>query len=90
MTSPPRMIQAVAFDAYGTVFDVHSVVGALNETFPGRGAEVSNGWRLRQLQYTWLCALMGRYEDFWRVTEAALDATCRSLGLSVAQASGSR
>ncbi len=77
-----KSIKALAFDAYGTLFDVHSVVSALNEKFPGRGTEISNAWRLRQLQYTWLRALMGRYEDFWKVTEVALEAACKSLKLS--------
>lgn len=77
-----KAIRALAFDAYGTLFDVHSVVSALNEKFPGKGAEISNAWRLRQLQYTWLRALMGLYEDFWKVTEAALEAACESLQLS--------
>jgi 2-haloacid dehalogenase len=63
--------KAFVFDAYGTLFDVHSVVEA------GRGVTsdpqaLSALWRQKQLEYTWLRALMGRYEDFWAVTEGAL------------------
>lgn len=74
-------IKALAFDAYGTLFDVHSVISAANEKFPGQGPAVSAGWRTRQLEYTWLRSLMGRYEDFWHVTESALVATCNALKL---------
>jgi 2-haloacid dehalogenase len=74
----PR-IQAIAFDAYGTLFDVHSVIAMCNRKFPGEGAELSRLWRAKQLEYTWLRSLMGRYEDFWKVTESALVFACRSL-----------
>jgi hypothetical protein len=52
-----RGIQAIAFDACGTLFDVHSVIAVCNRKFPGRGAEVSNLWRAKQLDYTWLRSL---------------------------------
>lgn len=77
----PR-IQAIAFDAYGTLFDVHSVIALCNRKFPGQGAELSKLWRAKQLEYTWLRSLMGRYEDFWMVTESALVFACRNLGLA--------
>ncbi len=76
-----KRIKALVFDAYGTLFDVHSVVSACNESFPGQGAALSQAWRAKQLEYTWLRSLMGRYEDFWRVTESALQFACKSLGL---------
>lgn len=76
-----RSIKALVFDAYGTLFDVHSIIVALDRRFPGKGPEVSNGWRTRQLEYTWLRSLMDRYEDFWNVTEAALVATCNAMHL---------
>ena len=75
-------IQGVAFDAYGTLFDVHSVIALCNRKFPGQGAELSKLWRAKQLEYTWLRSLMGKYEDFWMVTESALVFACRSLGLA--------
>jgi 2-haloacid dehalogenase len=77
-----RAIQAVVFDAYGTLFDVHSVIALCDRKFPGRGAELSKLWRSKQLEYTWLRSLMGRYEDFWNVTESALVFACRSLSLA--------
>lgn len=76
-----KSVKALVFDAYGTLFDVHSVTEAVDRRFPGRGSEVSNGWRTRQLEYSWLRSLMGRYEDFWRLTEAALIATCHAMKL---------
>jgi 2-haloacid dehalogenase len=83
MQMAKRSIKALAFDAYGTLFDVQSVISVVNQKFPGQGAAVSAAWRTRQLEYTWLRSLMGRYEDFWRVTESALVATCNALKLSL-------
>ena len=75
-------IQALAFDAYGTLFDVHSVISTCNQVFPEKGPALSQLWRAKQLEYTWLRSLMGRYEDFWQVTESALVFACRSLNLA--------
>ncbi len=74
-------IQALVFDAYGTLFDVHSVISACNQNFPGQGPALSQAWRAKQLEYTWLRSLMGRYEDFWHVTESALSFACKTLNL---------
>jgi len=78
-------IRGYVFDAYGTLFDVHSVVEAGREitTDP---ATLSTTWRQKQLEYTWLRALMGTYADFWAVTEAALRYTVRRLGLTATEA----
>ncbi len=78
-------IRGYVFDAYGTLFDVHSVVEAGREitTDP---ATLSTTWRQKQLEYTWLRALMGTYDDFWAVTEAALRYTVRRLGLTATEA----
>jgi 2-haloacid dehalogenase len=73
-------IRGYVFDAYGTLFDVHSVVEAGRSITPDP-ATLSATWRQKQLEYTWLRSLMGRYEDFWAVTEAALRWTLRRLGL---------
>ena len=73
--------QAFVFDAYGTLFDVRSVLTRCEEVFPGYGEAITVLWRTKQLEYSWLRALMGRYEDFWRVTAAGLRYTCQSLGL---------
>jgi 2-haloacid dehalogenase len=77
-------MKALVFDAYGTLFDVHSVVQACEREFPGHGAALSRDWRAKQLEYTWLRSLMARFEDFWRVTEAALEFSCRARGLVLA------
>jgi 2-haloacid dehalogenase len=58
------------------------VIALCNRKFPGQGAELSKLWRAKQLEYTWLRSLMGRYEDFWMVTESALVFACRNLGLA--------
>ena len=75
-------VSAVVFDAYGTIFDVHSVTRLADRLFPGRGAQLSAVWRTKQLEYTWLRSLMQRYEDFDAVTDAALDWSLASLGLA--------
>jgi 2-haloacid dehalogenase len=79
----PR-IRGDVFDAYGTLFDVHSVNEAGREitTDP---ATLSQVWRQKQLEYTWLRSLMGRYEDFWSVTAAALRHAIRRLGLAATE-----
>jgi 2-haloacid dehalogenase len=74
-------IEAWVFDAYGTLFDPYSVQRKAESIFPGRGETLSRLWRSRQLEYTWLRALMNRYADFWQVTREALIYACRSLGL---------
>ena len=73
------------FDAYGTLFDVHSVVQAGRALTSATGV-LSTVWRGKQLEYTWLRALMGRYEDFGAVTEAALRWTLRRLDLKAGEA----
>ncbi len=83
-------LQALVFDAYGTLFDVHSVIALCDEVFPNQGTRVSQLWRAKQLEYTWLRSLMGRYEDFWHVTESALIFACQSLGLTCDAAARTR
>ena len=74
-------ISALVFDAYGTIFDVHSVTRLAESLFPGKGAALSAAWRSKQLEYTWLRSLMGQYEDFSRVTQSALDWTFEFLAI---------
>jgi 2-haloacid dehalogenase len=76
-------IKAFVFDAYGTLFDVHSVAALEEDLFPGMGKHVSQLWRTNQLQYSWLRSLMGRYEDFEKLTEDALVVTCKTLKLEL-------
>jgi 2-haloacid dehalogenase len=68
----PKKYQAFLFDAYGTLFDVHSVVVRAGTGITGDLQALSRLWRQKQLEFTWLRALMERYEDFSRITEAAL------------------
>ncbi len=54
-------LQALVYDAYGTLYDVHSVLQRCEGFFPGRGGELSRLWRAKQLEYTWQRSLMQRY-----------------------------
>jgi len=76
------MIDALVFDAYGTLIDVQSVGAQCEALWPGQGPSVSRMWRAKQLEYSWLRTLMGRYVDFEALTADALRWTCESLGLS--------
>src|SRR5919109_5012424 len=73
--------EAFVFDAYGTLFDVHSVVQRCETCWPGKGAAVSQLWRAKQLEYTWQRSLMQRYVPFSTVTREALAYACAALGL---------
>jgi 2-haloacid dehalogenase len=75
--------KAFLFDAYGTLFDVHSVVVRGGASLPGDLHALSQLWRREQLEYTWLRALMERYEDFWHITEAALHSAARELSIEL-------
>ncbi len=75
-------IRSIIFDAYGTLFDVHSVSVRCEQFFPGMGGAISSRWRQKQLEYTWLRSLMGQYEDFWCVTKDALVFTLKEFGLN--------
>jgi 2-haloacid dehalogenase len=68
--------EALVFDAYGTLFDVHSVTAQCERLWPGKGAAISQLWRSKQLEYTWQRSLMRRYENFRSVTEGALRYVC--------------
>jgi len=74
-------LRALVFDAYGTLFDVHSITAMCDRLWPGKGAEASRLWRAKQLEYTWLRSLMRRYDNFDQVTEEALRYTCAALQL---------
>jgi 2-haloacid dehalogenase len=72
-------IKACVFDAYGTLFDVHSAVGKHRQRIGAKADQLSMLWRTKQLEYTWLRSLMGAYVEFWQVTQDGLDyamATC--------------
>lgn len=82
--------EAFVFDAYGTLYDVHSVVQRCETYWPGKGAALSQLWRAKQLEYTWQRSLMQRYAPFSTVTREALAYACEALKLelSVAQMEG--
>jgi 2-haloacid dehalogenase len=61
------------FDAYGTLFDVHSAVARHAGRLGDRALAVSEAWRQKQLEYTWTRSLMGRHRDFWQLTQDGLD-----------------
>jgi 2-haloacid dehalogenase len=62
-----------AFDAYGTLFDVHAAVRRHAAALGPDAARLSELWRAKQLEYSWVRSLAGRYLDFWTLTEQALD-----------------
>jgi 2-haloacid dehalogenase len=74
-------IKAVVFDAYGTLYDVQSVAEITEEAFPGYGEMITQIWRIKQLEYSWLRSLMQLYRDFSVITRESLAYTLRILGL---------
>jgi len=84
-TLPPDA-RVFVFDAYGTLFDVHSAVSHHAAAIGPEAARLSEIWRAKQLEYTWVLSLAGRYEPFWTLTERALDyalARCPSVDRAV-------
>lgn len=76
-------IHAIAFDAYGTLFDVYSVGALAEQVFPGKGAELANLWRDKQIDYTRLRTLSGQYRNFLDITRDSLRFAARKLGLAL-------
>ncbi|MHC2435540.1 2-haloalkanoic acid dehalogenase type II [Bradyrhizobium sp. USDA 4451] len=83
-------IKAIVFDAYGTLYDIQSVAEITEDAFPGYGDIITQVWRIKQLEYSWLRTLMRRYQDFAAVTRASLAYTLRSLGLQYDEATFAR
>jgi 2-haloacid dehalogenase len=73
----------MVFDAYGTLYDVHSVLQRCDSFFPGKGAQLSQLWRAKQLEYTWQRSLMQRYAPFSTITREALAYACEVLNLDL-------
>lgn len=73
MEAPVPLPAAAIFDAYGTLLDVHSAVRRVMRVNDADATRLSQMWRLKQLEYSWTRSLMGRYVDFWCITEEALD-----------------
>lgn len=74
-------VEACVFDAYGTLFNVHSAVARGGEKLGAKADDVSNTWRQKQLEYTWLRSLMGAHADFWQVTSDGLDYALEAHGV---------
>jgi 2-haloacid dehalogenase len=72
MITELKDVKVCVFDAYGTLFDVHSAVGQHVQSLGSQANSISMLWRQKQLEYTWLRSLMGRYVDFQQVTAEAL------------------
>ena len=90
----PPIPRAFVFDAYGTLFDVHSVITLAEELAPRQGAVLSQLWRTKQLEYTWLSSLMlspgYQREDFSTLTARALDYAVSQLMVPLAAADRQR
>jgi 2-haloacid dehalogenase len=87
-------IRAVLFDAYGTLFDVHSVALLAEQLFPGQGERLSLLWRDKQIEYTRLVTMSlepdTHYRPFWDLTRAALQFSAERLGLALNAAAEER
>ena len=90
MDKAPSAPRAVLFDAYGTLFDVYSVGLLAEQLFPGHGERLSALWRDKQIDYTRLLTLSGRYKPFWDVTRAGLRFAAARLALTLDSASEER
>ncbi|NKB57796.1 MAG: haloacid dehalogenase type II [Alphaproteobacteria bacterium] len=75
-------VGACVFDAYGTLFDVHSAAAQCRDDLGDQADALSALWRQKQLEYTWLRSLMGAHTDFWHITGDALDYAMAATGLS--------
>ncbi len=74
-------IKALVFDAYGTLYNVHSVYAKTEELCPGKGDLITQIWRLKQLEYTWLQTSLQEYRDFTFLTHASLEFALRAAGI---------
>jgi 2-haloacid dehalogenase len=87
-------VQAVLFDAYGTLFDVYSVALTAERLFPGRGEQLAQLWRDKQIEYSRLVSMGDaggrRYRPFWELTSAALRFAAARLGLELSDADRER
>lgn len=82
MTAALSGIKACVFDAYGTLFDVHAPLARMSERIGDKAAQVSQLWRQKQLEYTWLRSLMREHADFWQITNDALDYALAAFGIA--------
>lgn len=78
-------VKGIVFDAYGTLYDVQTVSAVTDKAFPGFGDYITQVWRMKQLEYTWLRTMMGDYRNFWTCTRDALSYTLKTIGLTADQ-----
>ena len=83
MSAKSAQPEAVLFDAYGTLFDVYSVGLLAEQLFPGRGDALATLWRDKQIEYTRLASMSGRYRPFWDLTRAGLRFAALKLRLTL-------
>lgn len=76
------LFSGYVFDAYGTLFDVHSAVAKNAHSIGEQATALSALWRNKQLEYSWVRSLMHSYTDFWTLTEEALDYAMATLGIA--------
>ena len=77
-----KKITTCVFDAYGTLFDINAACRELSKEVGDRWNDLSNLWRLRQVEYTWLRNSMNEYIDFWKITSDALDYAMETLNIN--------
>jgi 2-haloacid dehalogenase len=77
-----RTLKALAIDGVA-VFDLSPVAAKLEHLLPGRSAALLPLWRTRQFEYSWLRTVMGRYVDFWQVSDEALEFAAQQLHLDL-------
>lgn len=82
ITDPSHKYKAIAFDAF-PIFDPRPVFSLVEKLFPEKGTELSNIWRAKQFEYSWLRMAGSQYKDFWQITEDALIFAVRKNGISL-------
>jgi FMN phosphatase YigB (HAD superfamily) len=83
-------VKTLVFDAYGTLYDVHSVCAKTEELCPGKGDLITQIWRLKQLEYTWLQTSLLEYRDFGFLTRASLEFALRAVAVKSSERTSSR
>lgn len=76
-------IKAIALDVYETLFDIRAVVDLAEQLFPGKGGRLVALWQRKQQEYAWIVSLMERYEDYWKLTERALQYSAKTAGITL-------
>ncbi|MGH7072933.1 MAG: haloacid dehalogenase type II [Stellaceae bacterium] len=82
MAQPLTGIGACVFDAYGTLFDYAAAAAQCRDVLGDKFTPLTNLWREKQLQYSWLRAIQGRHADFWQITGDALDFALETLDIA--------